>query len=234
MIEFDPADFDTAINELGVNVLWRKGHSCPCKSENGTPQRECQTCQGRGWYWDAAVGPNTMLITYSTGAGAGGSPREPGEEVDPRWGLILKAQPILSIPTTLTTIWQDASMSDLFVEYDNTVRLQALLTKGHTETLPYTEIVSIESVRYYDVTTKASVDLTSGTDYTVSGDQVVLSSSFPDFTAYVVEYLARQSYVAYDEAGALPHVRPFTQGLSYPRRFMLQVPDLWLRGQGII
>lgn len=232
---------DTLLNLYGVRLLWQRSHLCPCVYAGGiagSPDPQCQTCGGLGWYWDSAYGPFMGLITFMH---LSPSPDEPGALMSEKFGVINRDEPTLTIPRAffgtasgagLNLAWEGASLNDIFTEIDTTTRFEAELQVGGVQTVPYQQNLNIAAsgaVTVYDQTSH-SVVVVSG--YTVSGATVTLPSGYVSGTAFVVSYEASKSYAAWRESGSLPHSRPFGGGVTLPRRFRLQNLDLWLRNSG--
>ncbi|MHB1955099.1 MAG: hypothetical protein ACYCOU_15285 [Sulfobacillus sp.] len=233
------APFDAMINQYGIRLMWMKSHDCPCVyggSIPGSPDSGCQQCHGRGVYWDAGVGPFMGLITYSQMVGAR-SIDDPGATMDETYGVIQRADPILTIPATPTSpngpIWTQASMYDAYVELDAVTRFTTTLEVGGFTALPYQQSAAVAvsgAVTVYDAVSKTVV-VVPASDYTFANGSVTLTG-YPQGTAYTVEYTAAPVYVAWKKAGSTPHTRPFGAGVpSLPKRFQLQLLDLWTRAR---
>jgi hypothetical protein len=227
--------FEAMIAKLGARFLWLKAHDCPCSMGSdmpGSPDPQCQTCQGKGIYWDNPVGPWMGLLTFMHMAP---SPDEPGQVVDTSFGTIVRGEPTMTIPYTAASgvVWEQASENDAFVEIDASVRFQANLEAGRLEVVPFQQGLSIAAsgaVTTYDTVNHVVMSVSG---YTVSGATVKLPASYPTGTMYAVEFYANPIYVAFRRAGGIAHVRPFggSQG-QLPRRFRLQPLDIWLRARG--
>lgn len=62
MIGLDPGAFDAMLNDLGQDVLWRRGTACPCRDPfSGAARQGCPNCQGRGTFWAEPVRCRTAL-----------------------------------------------------------------------------------------------------------------------------------------------------------------------------
>ena len=224
--------FDLMIAQNAIRLSWLKGHSCICiynTTQPGTADPQCQTCRGRGFYWDAPSAIFAGLITFIH---MSPSPDEPGNIMNTKVGLIQTSEPAITIPYSQAggVPWTEASLGDLFVEIDATYRFNAQLQVGGLTTIPYQQNLSIPAtgaVTIYDNSNHV-VDVVSG--YTVSGASVALPSGYAAGTNYMVEFTAAPAYVAYRSAGSTPHVRPIGQ-LTEPRRMRLQNLDLWLRAR---
>ena len=230
-LALNPAAFNSLITAYGVRLLWKQGHACPCVMGNpiqpGSPDPQCVTCSGRGWYWNSPVGPFVGLITFMH---ISPSPDEPGATMDEKLGIIQRSEPSLTIPSSETLPWTNATLNDIFVEIDAIDRFESALTVGSVQAVPYQEQLTIApsgAVTMYDTTTH-SVVAVSG--YTVSGAAVLLPSSYGPGTSYVVQFSAAKTYVAWRNAGSIGHDRPFAQ-LAEPKRFRCQTLDLWLRAR---
>jgi hypothetical protein len=231
-----PQYFEQAISAYGIRMQWLKSHSCACVFGNynapGTPDNQCQTCHGRGVYWDQPIGPFNALLTF---VHRGPTPDEPGSSMDINQGLIVNGEPTLTVPYSgafpmQPTIWQEAGLFDIFVEQDAESRFNAQLQVGGNQNVPYQQnlvIAASGAVTIYDPINHVVV---SGVAYTVSGTAVHLGSGYPQGTNYIVDFTAAPAYVAFRIAGMPAHVRPFGQ-LTEPRRFRLQTLDLWSRAK---
>ena len=225
---------DGTINALGMRVGWCKAYACPCGQSGsgsfGSANPKCLTCFGRGTYWDEPV-PFTALITFMHTSSA---PDELGAAMNPVQGTTLHAAPTLSIPYSNADgspclAWSLAAEKDAFIEYDSTARFNTPLVSGDTIYLPYRQNLVILGVTTYDTSTNL-VSPVLATNYTVSGSSVVLNPNvYPDGTPYVVEYTAAVVYVAFRTSGGVPHSRPAGGGANLPRRFHLELLDVWTR-----
>ena len=228
--------FDDQVQNVGLRFGWMKSHSCPCtyaiNGKWGTPNPACQTCGGRGVYWDAPVSFSGLLTYMHTQA----APDEPGAVTSETLGHMLMASPVITIPwqgpypDNENVVWNLASTFDAYVEYDATTRYDSVLVAGSQQVLPYQWGVKILAVAAYATGVNAIAPVASG-NYSYSNGVVTLSSLvYPPGTAYTVEYTACPILVAFDRAGGYPHARPFAQGRSaIPRRFHLKALDGWLR-----
>jgi hypothetical protein len=230
-----PAAFENLISAYGIRIAWARAHSCACTFGGpipGSPDPLCQTCGGRGVYWDQPLGPFQGLITL---VHRGPTPDEPGSIMDENQGLIVNGEPTLTIPYNgayagQNTIWAEAGINDLFIEIDAISRFNAQLQVGVRTAVPYQSSLSIAptgAVTVYDANNHVVV---TGVSYTVSGVNVIVSG-YPNGTNYICDFNAAPTFVGYRVAGMPAHVRPFGQ-LTLPRRFRLQTLDLWTRATG--
>lgn len=229
-----PADsFNKLLQNYGINLMWRKSHQCPCLYGGplpGSPDPQCQNCQGRGIYWDAPSSPFMGLLTWRH---MSPTPDEWGARLHDEAGLLQHGEPTLTIPFTdgaSGQIWQQATVYDAFVEVNATARFTADLVVGGVQAVPYQyglNIPATGAVTFYNTQTHA---VSSVAGYVVSGASVTLPSSFPQGTNYSVEFIANPVFVAFRNAGAMPMSRPFGGGVTnLPRRFRVQSLDLWSR-----
>lgn len=226
------AVLDATVNNLGMRLGWMKSHACPCTygnpNSNGSPNPRCLTCFGRGTYWDEPVD----LIGLITFMHTSSAPDEPGAALDPVMGTAMRAAPTLSLPYTnrdgsLCIPWQLAAEKDAYVETDTTLRINTPLVAGDFTYLPYRQNLNVLGVTYYDAATQKAVPTTQ---YMVSGSSVILDPTvYPDGTAYVVEYTTSVVYVAFRAAGGISHARPAGSGANLPKRFHLELLDVWTR-----
>lgn len=222
---------DGMINNYGVRLGWMKSHQCPCTYGSeiaGSPNPNCNTCNGRGYFWDPYSSIFIGLITFLHGLGA--SPDESGTEIDTKYGQVQKAEPTLTIPYSSQEQWLNVSTMDAFVECDSIARYNTILVQGETNILPYQQGLSVESVYVYDSTNQATYQL-QDSQYIVSGAAVSIVG-FPDTTAYMVEYSACPVYLAFRPAGGAPHNRPFAGGTGQiPKRYRIVSLDIWTRAR---
>lgn len=243
---------DGLINNYGLRLGWMRNHTCPCTmgaEYPGSPDPGCNTCLGRGIYWEQPVAFSGLMTYMHTSS----APDEPGFHTDPVVGQVSRAEPTLTIPALPgSTIWQNASAFDAYIEYDATARFNTALVVGQNTALPYPFGVEILGVTAWNPATKTTysvpiVDiLTEGgfplltesgspllrePTYLVNGTTVTLPG-FEDGIAYVVEYTAQPVFIAYRSAGGSPHTRPFgLGGTLIPRRFHIQTLDIWFRSR---
>lgn len=244
--------FEALLQYKGTRLAWFQSHTCPCTAGGadaqggyrspGTADPTCQTCRGFGTYWDAPIGPFSGLLTYFASAP---SPIEPGIRQDEKFGLHVDTEPVVTIPRAsplniagapaaqqLESVWQNASLKDMFCEIDAVTRYSTLLYQGNQQILPFQQNLSVAAtgaVTVYDPATHMKVPVEG---YTVQGAEVILPPGFPDGTGYAVEFSAAPLFVAFRPAGAFPHARPFGGSNDtelLPKRFHIQTLDYWTR-----
>ena len=229
-----PSDpFEQLMAAYGVQLQYMKGHECPCVLGNlevpGSPDPACTTCNGRGTYWDAPSEPFFGLLTHIGRTNYG---NEPGSLMDPTQGNVWEANPTITIPPSQVGPWTQATVYDAFIEPNAPQRFNTTLAVGDNPYLPYRQGLSIAStgaVRVYDATTHSVV---SGVGYTVSSGGVFLADTYPNGTAYTVEYYADPVYVVFRTAGGAPHFRPLgAVGNPLPLRLHCQLLDIWTRSR---
>ena len=230
---FDPKNFDDSIQYAGQNMVWMKGHECPCVGDTGSPSGEvlpqCPVCFGFGTYWDNPQGPFTVLLTMMSWVSRTVTI---GQEIDPEYGNIVSGDPVLTIPFTYSPVfWEFATTNDAVVEVDAIMRFNATLRVGQNTFIPYQYLPSFSvapsgAVVVWDPVRNTPV---SGVAYTVNGTSVTLNDTtrWPTGTAYTVDYMASPFYVLFKHMGGLSHRRPFGQGGNYPVRVRIQILDIW-------
>lgn len=223
---------DNLMKAYGVDLTWQKSHLCPCVMSGavtGSPDPQCLTCKGIGWYWNEASAIFRGLITFIH---MSPTPDEPGTMMDPKWGVIQQSEPTLTIPyTAAPDIWTQASINDVFTQVNAIDRYEVSLQVGGVTTVPYQQkltIAPIGAVTIYNTETR-TVETVTG--YTVNGPTITLPAQYPDGTNFVVSYSAAKAFSAWRPAGTMGHDRPFGN-LTLPKRFRLQALDLWLRSTG--
>lgn len=235
---FPESAFDNLIGWAGINLTWLKSHNCPCVGDTGSSgsfDQHCQVCFGRGFYWDPPTGPFVLLLTLISWIGRN---VDMGETVNSDYGMIYQGHPILTIPATIQPLWTQTNTNDLFVESDVSARFQAVMRVGENEIVPAWHIlgsVTIAPSGAVVVEDPTSNQPVINNNYTVNGGMVTLNPNtqypdgYPKGTAYTVEYYSPPVFAVQEPFGGLSHVRPFGQGISYPKRWKLSLLDLWLR-----
>lgn len=227
----DTTRFDSTISSIGVNMLWRKSHICPCGGTTGSPDPLCQQCGGVGRYWDTPSAEFVASISFMY-------PDDPSSRTNFKLGSFVAARPVLTIPQIAGIVWDQASVYDLFVLPDMTQRFTVNLTNpvdgnSKANSLPYNYGVNVPvsgAVFWYDSQTKQiSADNNYLVETTPSGITYVSLTDQGQGIPFSVEYTANQAYVAY-ERGSMPHIRPEVGGFRMPRRFQIQPLDIWTRG----
>ena len=221
---------NAAIRNSGVRLAWMKSHVCPCTMSSdapGSPNPSCNTCHGRGRYWDPPTAPFVGLRTFMHTSEAAD---EPGATMDSRIGQQLHAEPTITIPSDATPVWSEASEFDAYQEVDSLIRFETAFVVGQNTVLPYQQNLVVQSVTAYDPVAQKALSVGSGA-YTVTNGQVSLIG-YPNGTAFTVMYKANPIWVAWRRAGAMPHTRPFGAGTdALPTRFRAMMLDVWLRAR---
>ena len=246
-----PGAFEAIISRYGQRVSWSRSHTCPCTFSGGgangqlpnlgSAQRSCQKCGGIGTYWDPPTLPFKAYISFIQ---LSPTPDEPGTRMNEKFGPVQLSEPSLTLPyldpnlavndpSQPTTAWVNASTDDLFVPVDAQSRYTAVLQVGTKVSLPYQQNLLVAPQGAVTVWDPATGDVIPVANYAVSGPTVTIAG-YPDGTNYMVEFLAAPSYVVWRSAGGLPHIRPFGGGtVNEPRRFKLQLLDIWTRQRGV-
>ena len=144
------------VRNNGLRLQWMQSHVCPCTFSTaipGSPEPACNTCHGRGRYWDApqASGNFIGLVTFMHTSEAAD---EPGITTDPAYGQVAHAEPTITVPSDVHPVWDLASEFDAFVEVDAINRWGTVLTVGNSPVLPYQQNLEILNVTTYDSETK--------------------------------------------------------------------------------
>lgn len=225
-----PDPFNKLIGQYGVRLQWMQSHQCPCMWGGdipGSPVPGCNTCYGRGVYWDV---PSLIFQGLLTQMKKTATPDEGGFTVDKNVGWEQNAHPVLSIPFVAGDVWSNATDYDAFVELDAVTRYKSELTVGGITSVPYGQNLTIAAsgaVTIWNTQTKTAQFI----PYTVSGSTVTISG-YPEGTSYTIEYTAAPVYIAFRKSGGMPHVRPFGAGVvNLPRRFHLSMLDVWTRSR---
>lgn len=224
--------FDKLLAAYGVDLTRQGSHACPCiyaGAITGSPDPQCNTCKGIGWYWDA---PSTVFRGLITFIHMSPTPDEPGTIMDPKFGIAQLSEPTLTLPyNPRSDIWTAASEMDIYTQVNAIDRYEVALQKGQKESVPYQQNFTIPASGAVNIYNTATSTVQPVTGYVVSGATVTLPASYPTGTPYVVSYQAAKAFVAWRIAGTMGHDRPFGNQ-TLPKRFRLQSLDFWLRGTG--
>jgi hypothetical protein len=230
---------DSLINWASIEVMWMKNHSCPCVGDTGSARQDCNVCLGRGFYWDPPSGPYGVLITLITWIGRN---VDMGNAMNQSYGTIFQGHPIITIPVNVTPLWTQANTKDVIVEINTTMRFQAICRVNEQEILPQWHIIEASSVIVpasgaVIVEDPSITQPVSGVPYIYNPTNGTIKllptlewpDGWPTGTAYTVEYYSPLAFVIDEPFGGLAHVRPFGQGITYPRRWKMALLDVWLR-----
>lgn len=233
------SSIDSLIKWASINILWMKSHSCPCVGDTGSARPECNVCFGRGFYWDPASGPYGVLITLITWIGRN---VDMGNAMDLDYGTIFQGHPIITIPVDIDPLWTQANTKDVIVEVGTTMRFQASLLVNERQILPAWHVIDPTSITIAPSGAVIVEDPlinqpVSGVPYNYDSTTGIISllptakfpNGWPDGTSYIVEYYSPLAFVIDEPFGGLAHVRPFGQGITYPRRWKMSLLDVWLR-----
>ena len=246
------APFEALISQVGQRVSWMRSHTCPCVFGGAGPQgklptpgsaaKGCKQCLGVGTYWDQPSMPFIAWISYMHLSTA---PDEPGVDMDPKFGLLNRGDPTVTIPHSNpnldpadpaqpTAVWNNGSVNDIFVPIDMTARYTAVLQDSGQINLPYQQNLTVAPSGAVTIWDPVAQTIAHVSGYGVSGATVTLPSTYTPGLNYMVEFSCAPIYVAHRHAGGVPHVRPFGGGtITEPRRFRLQVLDFWTRQRGL-
>lgn len=223
---------NASIRMSGTRLQWMKSHVCPCTLAGeigGSPRPDCNTCHGRGRWWEP---PARIFIGLRTFMHTSEAADEPGTVMDSRAGVVAHAEPTITIPSDVNPEWSDASDYDGYVEVDTHMRFETAMQVGDPSgnIIPYQQNLQILSLTAYDQATLKVVPVPN-TDYSVNDGQVILNG-YPDGTAFTIAYKASPVWIAWRRAGALPHTRMFGGGTdALPTRFRAVLLDVWTRAR---
>lgn len=222
--------FNQVIRLAGIRMAWMKSHVCPCTmstDQPGSPNSSCNTCHGRGRWWEDPIGPFTLLRTFMHSTEASD---EPGVVMDPQFGQQLHAEPTITIPADVQPLWDEASEFDAYMELDTLQRFETTLLVGENTVLPYQQNLVVQTVTRYDSDAQRIQLLTAG-QWNNDRGKITLYG-FPDGTAFSVMYKANPIYIAWRRAGGNVHARPFGAGTdALPKRFRAMLLDEWTRSR---
>lgn len=226
-----PALSNAMLRNNGIRMQWLPSHACPCTYSTevvGSPDPACNTCHGRGRYWDQPQ-PSGNFLGGLSFMHTSEAADEPGVTTDPTYGQVMHAEPTITVPSDIHPVWDLASEYDAFVEVDAVNRFGTVLTVGNSPVVPYQQGFTLLMVTTYDSDNKTIVPLASGS-YVVSGAAVMLVG-YPEGTPYTVEYNASPVWIAFRRAGGLAHNRPFGDGVALPKRYRGMLLDIWTRAR---
>jgi hypothetical protein len=204
---FNANEFNSFLNGIGQDVLWRAAHACPCVNpKSGQPKPSCAHCKATGRIWMAPVPARTGVA---------------GREAQKQWvqfGISDTGDVVVSIPSD-SPLYQIGPFDRvLFLNRSEPFSLNII--KGVNEKISAC-VVSVEKVLYLDgdnlVDAPLPVVLPDGTlDW--SGVEV------PDGVTFSVTGRRRGEYYCMPET---PFDRPHHAGATLPRRVVLRRFDLY-------
>jgi hypothetical protein len=234
LYNFPNERFNIFLQQYGMLVFWLRGHLCACIDDDtgfspegmavkvkGTPSPYCNTCGGRGLYWDPPQGPYTVAFQHP--------PHTQGATMQDIIGIVEEGINEVIVPTNATPMWAEVNTYDAVVVQGSDTRFHSTLTVGVQETLPYFWNVHVNpnGVTVYDSSTQTVVPVPSE-NITVNNDKVILTG-YPKGTPYVVDYTAWPIYVVFGERGGIVQFAALLNNTTYPRTVMVKLLDLWTR-----
>lgn len=155
---------------------------------------------------------------------------EPGVVMGKDFGMQQHAEPTITIPSDVATVWAEASELDGFVEIDSHIRTESAMISGGNTYVPYQQNLEILSVTVFD-TVNLKINTLQSNEYTLTNGEVLLIG-YPNGTAFTVSYKASPVYVAWRRAGGNVHTRPYGGGTdALPIRFRAMLLDVWTRAR---
>ena len=135
---------------LSSRVVWEKARICPCVGSDGSLDRTCGVCGGKGKYWDLPSDEfRAGVLSLSAKALAA---------IQQRFGPGLIGDAQISIPGNAEA-WSDVGESDRFTVLDALDSLEWIVTPGNPVALPYGAEVLRAKVRTVDKTAVELVDV---------------------------------------------------------------------------
>ncbi len=236
LYQFPNERFNIFLQQFGVPVFWMKGHLCACIDDDtefspsgidvkqkGSPSPYCQTCGGRGIYWENAQGPYLIAFQYPKLFDVQGT------SIDSVLGILENGIVPIIIPSNAQPMWQEINTYDAVVAQGTDMRFHSSLRVGYEETLPYFWNVNVNTsgVTIYDSANTKTVPVPPE-NVVINGDKVTITG-YPKGTSYVVDYMAWPIYVVFGNMGGMTQPFPLLNNLTYPRMTVVKLLDLWTR-----
>lgn len=211
-MNFSENDFNSFLNGVGQDVMWRRAHACPCVNPNsGQPKPTCIHCKAAGRLWQAAVPARTGVS---------------GRDAQKQWvqfGISDVGDVVVSIPSDSPLYAIGPFDRVLFL--NRTEPFSQNVVKGVNEKINFF-VVDVEKVFYLDeaaglVDAPLPIVMPDGTlDW--SGVEL------PDGVTFSVTGRRRGEYYCFPET---PFDRPHHAGARLPRRVVLRRFDLYANQQ---
>lgn len=213
-MKLNPLAFNTFLENVGQEVLWRRASACPCIADHsGAAKPNCPLCVGKGQMWASPV------LSY---CGVTQQKADPRQET---FGLMQHGDVTLTIPS-------DSPMYamghyDRVTALNTTNAFSIVLTRGLNDTLSDRSVIQIDSVFWLNPAGTARIN---GGIPLVSAGGVIswfggVSAPAPG-TKYTISGRQHAEYYAYQE---LPVNRNMHMGASLPKRMHARLFDLWGR-----
>ncbi|UIS74629.1 hypothetical protein [Morganella phage Mecenats66] len=211
-MQFNPDWFNSHLDNIGQEFLWRKALMCPCQQANSlSADPECKNCHGIGYTWDSPV-----LIT----SGAA------GEKMQSKWidmGYYEQGDLVMTVPEN-NILWDQGGRYDRLTAINSTHRLQRVLIRGSRvgESL-MKDVKSVSAVRWLNsdgvlvngdlpaVTEDGGIDFTGVEVQPVPGSR------------YTIEFDAYSEYFLYQDDF---RVRNEHAGMRLPKMIVIRRYDL--------
>jgi len=204
-MRLNPTAFNTFINKIGQDVLWRKSLRCPCRNKrSGSPNPDCLVCYGLGYTYESPV---SGIIGTS------------GMSIQRAWssmGLYESGDQVITIGNDSPLY--GVSNGDRVLLINSSIPFEVNLDHTGTEIFPYS-FESIQSI--------AKVFWISGSSYAYSTIAINSTTNRVEWTAnepsintqYTVLGRRNPEYYAYMD---YPVDRSHFHGLPLPRRIVLR------------
>lgn len=206
-MNFNPADFNALLNNIGQDVQWRQAFACPCINPNsGQPKPSCTHCGGKGRIWQDPVQARTGVA---------------GRQAQKQWvdyGISDIGDVVVSIPSDSPLYAIGPFDRVLFL--NRTEPYSVNITKGVNERIRFF-VMSVDKVLYLNGDTLVDAPLPAvDSDGTIDWTGVEV----PDGVTFSVTGRRRSEYFCYPET---PFDRPHHAGATLPRRVVLRRFDLY-------
>lgn len=202
----DPGAFNSMINDMGQNVLWRQAFDCPCRDvRSGAPDPDCPSCRGVGIIWATGVSARVAIA---------------GQKIQQQWaqmGMYESGDQVTTIPTDSAVFAM--GQNDRLTMVHSSVPFSVVVPPDHVFSEPV-----IAVVRAMVITNGAAVTI----DSPVIGANGVMvwEDGAPDVPFVSITGRAKPEYFAFQD---YPQERAHFGGTLFPRRVVLRKFDLFGR-----
>ena len=213
-MRFNPAAFDSHLNNIGQQFLWRRSYACPCVSPtSGASKPNCPQCRGKGRIWDAT----------STACVAGMANQKTAQEWA-KFGMWQSGDAVVTIPQA--SPMYDMGMFDRVVMLNSDDVFSLVLTRGGVNEKIFEPVKSVTRLFWLD----AQSNIVDGALPTVASDGTIswaTGATQPAVgTQYTIQGMKFSEYFCF---GPFPSDRNEHQGMRLPKRVVLRKFDLFGR-----
>lgn len=201
-VDFNTAEFQKVITQLGYQVTWSKASTCPCipKDDQGQPDFNCVLCKGKGRFYHDPTAIQGIMTNFNQEA----KYLNPGE--------------LMAGTSYFTTHgWNKLGFWDRITNYHSQIRYSEIVVKGDSGTIDQLRFTPESSI----VLRTVGNEYINEVDYTVvgiGGVKWLPNGNEPKRgVQYTIEYMMHPSWIVIDLINVIrdTYVKKKKSGVSH-------------------